>query len=209
METTILYLIVGLQLITLGCVTYGIYIYIRARRAMRILAAKMDCDELLEQLLQETPSAERVSTPTTAAGQNSDEVAKKRARLAALAAGGQLKMLFKGGPLSTERVDQMTADEINEAHARYEARLGTAMSKSLGSSFLRLYAAAAGMLLPLMAERQPTLVADLEEDPFVSAALSSACCELYYRYGMYLAPLTAAITTAKHCEWPINPFTVE
>ena len=137
---------------------------------MRILAMKMDCDDLLEQLLQETPSVERVSTPT-AAGQNSGEVAKKRARLAALAAGEQLKMIFKGGPLSAERVDQMMNDEIDEAHARYEARLGTAMSKSLGSSLFRLYASAAAMLLPLPAEHQPTLVADLEDDPFVKQRL--------------------------------------
>jgi len=48
--------------------------------------------------------------------------------------------------------------------------------------------------------RQPELVADLEQDPFVSSALQTACCELYYRYGMYLAPLTTAVTTVKHCD---------
>ena len=47
-------------------------------------------------------------------------------------------------------------------------------------------------------------MADLEEDPFVSSALSSACCELYFHYGMFLAPLTAALMTAKHCEWGHN-----
>ena len=45
----------------------------------------------------------------------------------------------------------------------------------------------------------PLLVADLEQDPFVSSAIQTACYELYYRYGMYLASLTAALTTAKHC----------
>lgn len=117
MGTIMTIAILCLQVLTLGCSIYGGYIYIRARRVMRILAMKMDCDDLLEQLLQETPSVERVSTPT-AAGQNSGEVAKKRARLAALAAGGQLKMIFKGGPLSAEWVDQMMNDEIDEAHAR-------------------------------------------------------------------------------------------
>jgi len=91
--------------------------------------------------------------------------------------------------------------EIEELHARYEARLGAAMSKSLGSSLLLLYANVASKFLPLPPSRQPELVADLEQDPFVSSALESACCELYYRYGMYLAPLTTALTTAKHCDW--------
>ena len=45
-------------------------------------------------------------------------------------------------------------------------------------------------------ERQTPLVEYLEDDPFVSSALSSAFCELCYYYGMsYLAPLTAAITS--------------
>ena len=78
-------------------------------------------------------------------------------------------------------------------HARYEVRLGAAMTKSLGASLVSLYASAASLLLPLPPERQPALVADLKEDPFVSSALSTACCELYFRYGMLLAPLTAAL----------------
>ena len=71
------------------------------------------------------------------------------------------------------------------------------MSKSLGSSLLLLYANVVSKFLPLPLSRQP----ELEQDPFVSSDLQSACCEQYYRYGMCVAPLTAALTTAKHCEW--------
>ena len=110
-------------------------------------------------------------------------------------------MTFKGHAVTPERIAAMEDAEIEELHARYEARLGAAMSKSLGSSLLHMYASMASMLLPLPPSRQLQLVADLEQDPFVSSALQSACCELYYRYGMYLAPLTAALTTAKHCDW--------
>ena len=42
---------------------------------------------------------------------------------------------------------------------------------------------------------------DLDEDLFVSCAHQTACCDLYYRYGMYLAPATAVLTTVKHCDW--------
>ena len=53
------------------------------------------------------------------------------------------------------------------------------------------------MFLP--AENQPGLIDDLEGDPFVGHALSSATCELYHRYGMlFLASLTAGLTTIKH-----------
>jgi hypothetical protein len=64
------------------------------------------------------------------------------------------------------------------------------------------------MLLPIPPENQPTLVADLEADPFVGHALSSATCEQYHHYGMYPAPLTAALTTANletHAIVPMVP----
>ena len=57
------------------------------------------------------------------------------------------------------------------------------------------------MFLPILTENQPGLIADLEGDPFVGHALSSATCELYHRYGMFLAPLTTALTTIKHSQF--------
>ena len=62
------------------------------------------------------------------------------------------------------------------------------------------------MFLPIPAENQPGLIAELEADPFVRLALSSATCELYHRYGMFLAPLTAALTTIKHCQFGHRDF---
>jgi len=113
----------------------------------------------------------------------SEKLQRMRARLAALACGGQARVAlgisFKGRHLTFERVDTMEDAEIEELHARYEGRLGAAMSESLGSSLLQLYANVASKFLPLPPSRQPELVADLEQDPFVSSALQSACCELY------------------------------
>ena len=73
------------------------------------------------------------------------------------------------------------------------------MTKMLGSAALQLYAGMASMFFPI--ENQPALLADLEADPFVGHALSSATCELYHRYGTFLEPLTAALTTMKHCQF--------
>ena len=56
------------------------------------------------------------------------------------------------------------------------------------------------MFLPIAAENKPGLIADLEGDPFVGYALSSATSELYHCYGMLLAPLTAALITIKYCQ---------
>lgn len=55
----------------------------------------------------------------------------------------------------------------------------------------------ASMFLPI----QPELLAELEADPFVEHAVSSATCELYHHFGMLLAPVTAGLTTIKHCQF--------
>ena len=39
---------------------------------------------------------------------------------------------------------------------------------------------------------------DLENDPFLNSALQRATCELYYRFGLFLAPLSVGIITSRH-----------
>ena len=98
-----------------------------------------------------------------------------------------------------DQIDALDDAEIVKLYARYEARLWAAVTKTLGSAALRLYAGVASMFFPI--ENQPAFVADLEADPLVGHALSSVTCELYHRYGMLLAPLTAALTTMKYCQF--------
>jgi len=168
------------------------------------LVHNMNCDELIDQLIasEEQQDASVVSStgPSLPEQPAADLSARKRERLAALAAGGQAKQ-YLGRALTTDQIDAMGDDETEKLYARYEARLGAAMTKTLGQAALQLYSGVASMFLPIPPQNQPKLVADLEADPFVGHALSSATCELYHRYGMYLAPLTAALTTAKYCHF--------
>ncbi|MCU7846331.1 MAG: hypothetical protein KZQ93_21050 [Candidatus Thiodiazotropha sp. (ex Monitilora ramsayi)] len=191
-----------------SCVS-GLRHYIRQVRRLAIAAVgKMDCDELIDGLLAAQDSGgEPVATqdqeePSRSRGP-SERAQAQRERLAALVAGGKAKQ-FLGNAAGTATVDQIDAlddAEIEKLYARYEARLGAAMTKTLGSAALQLYAGVASMFLPIPAENQPALIADLKGDVFVEHALSSATCELYHRYGMFLAPLTAALTTMKHCQF--------
>ena len=75
------------------------------------------------------------------------------------------------------------------------------MTKTLGSAALQLNVGVVPMFLSIPAENKPGLIADLQGDPFVGHALSSATSELYHRYGMFLAPLTSTLTTIKHCQF--------
>ena len=45
---------------------------------------------------------------------------------------------------------------------------------------------------------QDALSEDLENDPFLNSALQSFTCELYYRFGSFLAPLSVGIITSRH-----------
>ena len=110
-------------------------------------------------------------------------------------------LLAHGKVLTASHIKELDDSEIERLFARYEARQAAAMTKILGSAAIQLYAGVVSMPLPIPAENQPGLIADLEADPLVGHALSSATCELYHRYGMFLAPLTAALTTIKHCEF--------
>ena len=45
---------------------------------------------------------------------------------------------------------------------------------------------------------QEALSEDLENDPFLNSALQRVTCELYYRFGSFLAPLSIGIITSRH-----------
>ena len=45
---------------------------------------------------------------------------------------------------------------------------------------------------------QEALSEDLENDSFLNSALQRFTCELYYRFGSFLAPLSVGIITSRH-----------
>ena len=70
------------------------------------------------------------------------------------------------------------------------------MVKSLGRSTINMYSMAACAVLGIT--NQDALSEDLENDPFLNSALQRATCELYYRFGSFLAPLSVGIIMARH-----------
>ena len=45
---------------------------------------------------------------------------------------------------------------------------------------------------------QDALSEDLENDPFLNSALQKFTCKLYYRFRLFLAPLSFEIITSRH-----------
>ena len=77
----------------------------------------------------------------------------------------------------------------------YEAKLSGQMVKSLGRS-INMYSMGACSALGI--RNQEALSEDLENNPFLNSALQRFTCELYYRFGSFLAPLSVGIITSRH-----------
>ena len=70
------------------------------------------------------------------------------------------------------------------------------MVKSLGKSIINMYLMGACAVLGI--SNQDALSEDLENDPFLNSAIQRFTCELYYRFGSFLAPLSIGIITSRH-----------
>ena len=70
------------------------------------------------------------------------------------------------------------------------------MKKSLGKSIINMYFMGACSALEIT--NQDALSEDLENDPFLNSDLQRFTCELYYRFGSFLAPLSVGIITSRH-----------
>ena len=70
------------------------------------------------------------------------------------------------------------------------------MTKSLGKSIIKMYSVEAYTVLGM--SNQDELSEDLEPGSFLNSALQRFMCELYYRFGSFLAPLKVGIITSRH-----------
>ena len=79
---------------------------------------------------------------------------------------------------------------------KYEAKLSGQMVKFLGKSIINMYSMGACAALGI--GNQDALSEYLENDPFLNSALQRFTCELYYRLGLFLTPLSVRLITSRH-----------
>ena len=70
------------------------------------------------------------------------------------------------------------------------------MVKSLGRLIINMYSIGACSALGIT--NQDALNEDLENDPFLNFALQRFTCQVYYRFGSFLTPLSVGIITSRH-----------
>ena len=124
-----------------------------------------------------------------------NDVTDKRERLAACVLCGNSKM-YLGKEYTEEKINKMDCNDVNTLLNRYESILSAQMTKSLGKSIINLYSNIACSVLGV--GNQQELSTDLECDPFLNTAMQRFTCDLYYRFGALLAPVSVGIITGKH-----------
>ena len=104
--------------------------------------------------------------------------------------------LYLGKVYTEEKIKELNEEEVEKLFTNYEAKLSGQMVKSLGKSIINMYSMGACSVLGIT--NQDALSEDLENDPFLNSSLQRFTCELYYRFGSFLAPLSVGIITSRH-----------
>ena len=122
-----------------------------------------------------------------------NEIKDKKERLVAQKCNSKM---YLGKEYTEEQINKMDCNNVNTFLNRYESILNTQMTKSLGESVINLYSNLACSVLGV--GNQQELSTDLECDPFLNTAMQRFTCDLYYRFGALLAPISVGIITGKH-----------
>ena len=110
-------------------------------------------------------------------------------------------VLTRNSKLYLDRVyteDQLTKlneEEVEKLLNNYKAKLSGQVVKPLGHSIINMYSM--GVCASLGISNQDALSEDLENDPFLNSTLPKLC-ELYYRFGLFLAPLSIGVIRSRH-----------
>ena len=98
-----------------------------------------------------------------------------------------------------EKINELSDEEVDKLFSNYEAKLSRQIVESLEKSIINMYSMGACAVLGI--KDQDALSKDLENDPLLNSALQRFTCELYYRFGSFLAPLSVGLITSRHYLW--------
>ena len=105
--------------------------------------------------------------------------------------------LYLGKVYTEDQLTKFNEKQVEKLFNNYEAKLSGQMVHSLGCSIINMYSMGACAVLGIT-NQDAWLSEDLENDPFLNSALQRFTCELYYRFGSFLAPLSVGIITSRH-----------
>ena len=180
------------------------YVYYRLKKFSHHISIIMD-SEILDQLtILEKNVDPEVTKPKRGRKKKADtkinelkdnDIRDKRERLVACVLSGNSKQ-YLGKEYTEQQINEMDCTNVNTLLNGHESVLSAQMTKSLGKIIINLYSNIACSVLGI--GNQQELSTDLESDPFLNTALQKFTCDLYYRFGALLAPVSVGIITGKH-----------
>ena len=177
------------------------YAYYKLKKIFYLISIVMD-SEILDQLTNlgrdvdsEHKRGRKKKADTRMNELEDNDVRDKRERLVACVLSGNSKM-YLGKEYTEQQINEMDYNSISALLNRYDSVLSSQMTKSLRKSIINLYSNLACSLLGV--RNQQKLSTDLECDPFLNTAMQRFTCNLYYRFGALLAPISVGIITGKH-----------
>ena len=105
--------------------------------------------------------------------------------------------LYLGKVYTEDQLAKLSEEEVEKLFNNYEVKLSGQMVHLLGRSVINMYSMGACAVLGISNQDAPS--EDLENDSFLNSALQRDTCELYYRFGSFLAPLSVGIITRRDC----------
>ena len=148
-----------------------------------------------EKIYQSLQNGRKLISNLTPSGDGPPQPDLKRQKLLECVLTGNSK-LYLGKVYTEDQINKLSDEEVDKLFNNYEAKLSGQMVKSLGKSIINMYSMGACAALGM--SDQDALSEDLENDPFLNSALQRFICELYYRFGSFLTPLSVRLITRRH-----------
>ena len=104
--------------------------------------------------------------------------------------------LSLGKAHTEKKINELSDEKVDKLFSNYEAKLSGQTLKSLGK--INHQYVFNGNMAALRISNQDALSEDLENDPLLNSALQRFTCELYYRFGSFLAPLSVGLIKSRH-----------
>ena len=158
------------------------FVYFKYKKYIRYI-------KMVEKTIDELISVQNIEKPNIATSND------KRQKLLECVLTGNSK-LYLGKEYTEDKINNYDDESIDKLFTRFESRLAGQMTKSLGKSIINVYSMGACSFLEM--SNQDHLSDDLEHDPFLNSALQRFTCDLYYKFGYFLAPLSVSLITSRH-----------
>ena len=146
-------------------------------------------------LLEAEPSsspADSSLVPQLLSGPN---IPALREQLAVLVSTGKSKEAI-GVQLTHEQLKRLTDKEVEKYYKRYETFVGSKTTESMVDSLLTLLTRGLQMVIEI--DDVEAMKKELKEDFIINKEMTDFVGGLSLKYGKFLAPISAALITAKH-----------